>query len=169
MAATLNLADTVNEQVYTDYDTFGIVEICTPSILGAKACIGANVVSNYVALTISARTPFGSVSKTFKITKNINFTWQPFGLFKLEVSITNFAKTGGTISFKISVKVCVKVPFLGWKCISYSRVISIPASFHETNAALFSADENANLDQYATAYLLYAMADKEQSHCDCED
>jgi hypothetical protein len=171
-----SLPEIQENQVITGFDAIAPVQFCTPSFLGCRVCIGANIVGGFVTLSISANTPFGGVSKSFKITNNISFTWNPFGLFKVEIKVTNFKKTSGKISFTISVKVCIKVPIFGWKCASYSHTFSIPTSLSSAQQAIFSApsaeDDSDDAPEaqgadYGTLLLLHALLE-EKGGCSCE-
>lgn len=167
MSRTEALAEVANEQVYTGYDSMALIQFCTPTFVGCKVCISANSVSNYIVLGLQASTPFGSYSKSFKITNNVCFTWQPLGLFKVEICVKNFAKVGKTFSFTASVKGCLKVPIFGWKCASYSYSFSVPTPFNEAHAGLLSESEEINEKDYSTFLALYALATQEQAECNC--
>jgi hypothetical protein len=173
-----SLPEIQENQVITGFDSLAPAQFCTPSFLGCRLCIGANVVSGGVALSVSANTPFGSVSKSFKISGNISFTWNPFGLFKVEFKVSNWRKTSSSIRFTISVKVCIKVPILGWKCKSFSNTFSIPIAFSSAQQALFAApsgtgddDDDADIDaqgaDYKTLLLMHALLE-EKGGCNCE-
>lgn len=159
-------------QIITGFDSFIPNQFCTPSFLGCKLCIGANVVNGFLTLTFQASTPFGGVNKSFKITNNINFTWNRFGLFKVEVKIANFTRTGSSFSFKITVKICIKVPIWGWKCKSFSHTFSVPTvlpqaqqSFLSASADDDSVDDTNNV--YGTMLMLQAILE-DKSVCSCE-
>ena len=146
-----NLLTEVEEgKLYSGYDTLAAIQFCTPSVLGCSACIGASVVDGYVSLNVSVNTPFGNVSKTFKITNNISFTWQPFSRFKVTITVTNFSSQGNNFNFDAGIQVCIQVPFVGWKCASYSHHFSIPT--------LVAGDAQKELDDYQVAALLSAHA-----------
>lgn len=169
MAKAEALAEVVNDQVYTDYDSLATIQFCTPSFVGCKVCVSVNSQSNYIALTLQGITPFGSYSKVFNINNNVCFTWQPLGLFKVEVCIKQFQKIGKTFSFSISLKGCLKVPIWGWKCLSYSKSLSVPAPFNETHAGFFGSDtDEIDEKDFGTFLALYALAaDNEKADCNC--
>lgn len=154
------LTEVKDGQVYTGYDNLTAVQFCTPSYLGCSACLAASVIDGYVALIISVNTPFGGVSKTFKITQGGSFTWQPFSKFKVVISINNFSEQGGTFSFDAGVQVCVDVPFLGWKCVSYSYHFSIP-----TLHALKATDELSD-NEFSGRLALLLLLDQGYK-CNC--
>lgn len=164
------LPETTENQIITGFDSFLPSQFCTPSFLGCKLCIGANVVGGFVTLTIQASTPFGGVTKSFKITNNISFTWAPFGLFKVEVKIANFKKTGSTFSFSLSVSVCIKVPFLGWKCATYSHTFSIPTILPQAHQSFLSAkaddDDDSQANNFAAMLLVSGLLE-EKGGCNC--
>lgn len=80
----------------------------------------------YIAMKLTANTPIGSYSKTFKVTKDIDFTWQPISRFKLEVQVNDFQEYPEDISFEFAGKIGVKLPFLGWKYLSVTHHFSVP-------------------------------------------
>lgn len=99
------------------------------------------------------------------------FTWNPIGVFKVEIKITNFKKTGSTFSFKASINVCLKVPFFGWKCASYSHTFSVPTALSAPQHALLSAkadDDDAEINDkdYSTLLLLQALLEEKEG-CNC--
>ena len=116
-----DITEPKKNQSITDYDVLDIVEYCTPSILGVKACAGAAVVDRYIALRLTLKTPIGNYSKTFKITKDVHFDWTILGRFRVKVAIDNFKETAEDFSFDFTGKLGVKVPILGWKYISFSH------------------------------------------------
>ncbi len=166
----MSLPETKENQIITSFDSFAPVQFCTPSFLGSKLCIGANVVGGFVTLSVSASTPVGSFSKSFKITNNISFTWNPIGVFKVEFKISNFKKVGSTFSFSASINVCVKVPFIGFKCKSFSHTFSIPTLLPQSHQALLNSKEDENADgdnqEYSTSLLIHALLEKEEG-CNC--
>ncbi|MDN3581717.1 hypothetical protein [Mucilaginibacter flavus] len=154
------LTEVKDGQVYTGFDTSTAAQYCTPSYLGCSACLGASVIDGYVALTISVNTPFGGVTKTFKITQGGTFTWQPYSKFKVVVSINNFSEQGGTFSFDAGIQVCIDVPFLGWKCVGYSHHFSIP-----TLHALAATNELSDVDFSGQLALLLLL--EQNNKCNC--
>ncbi|MEL6537801.1 MAG: hypothetical protein AAFQ98_20435, partial [Bacteroidota bacterium] len=60
------------------------------------------------------------------------------------------------ISFDLTGKVCLKVPFLGWKCVSYSHTFVIPLPGTEKVGTLA---ESLSDEAFATALLLAAHED----------
>lgn len=169
------LPETTENQIITGFDSFIPNQFCTPSFLGCKLCIGANVIGGFLTLTFQASTPFGGMSKSFKITNNISFTWNPVGLFKVEVKITNFRKVGNKFSFSISVKICIKVPILGWKCKTFSHTFSVPTVLPQAQQSLLAAsatddddDGDDTTNVYGTMLLLQAMLE-EKGGCSCDD
>ena len=169
MPQTEILAEVSDEQVYSGYDSMALIQFCTPGFFGCKVCISANTVGNYVVLELRASTPFGSYAKSFKITKNVCFTWKPLGLFKVEICVKNFAKVGRSFRFTASVKGCLNVPIFGWKCASYSYNFNIPTPFSESHAGLMDTNEEIDEKDYSTYLALYALATQEQGagECDC--
>jgi len=164
------LPEIKENQVITGFDAFAQAQFCTPSFLGCRLCIGATVVSGFLTLTFQAHTPVGGFSKSFRITNNISFSWNPIGVFKVEVKITNFRKAGGTFSFKVSVNVCLRVPILGWRCKSFSHTFSVPISLSPAHEGLLSAkagDEDDDNPELSTLLLLHALVEKE-STCNCD-
>ena len=157
--------ETVNNQVYTNYDSMAIVQYCTPSFVGCKVCINVGVESGYVALTIQASTPFGSYSKTFKITNNISFTWQPLSVFKVALKITNFSNPSHSFSFDASIQGCLKVPFFGWKCSSYNHHFSVPTAIPATHQELLKGKEIDDKD-YSALLAMHTLVTENQN-CNC--
>ena len=165
------LPETKENQVITGFDTFAAVQFCTPSFLGCKLCIGANVVGGFITLTVQASTPVGGFSKSFKITNNISFSWNPIGVFKVDFKISNFKKTGSTFSFNASFGVCLHIPFLGWKCATYSHTFTVPTIIHAAHLSVLNAKEEdndsiANSQDYSTLLLLHALVEDKES-CNC--
>ena len=119
-------------QIVTDYDISASAEWCTPSILGCKACISVSADGkNSVLITIKLQSPVGSWSKTFKVSDNICFSFQPVGVAKIDVCISKFKVDKTEICFTFGGKVCFKVPFLGWKCtpeLGHEFCIPLPGS-----------------------------------------
>jgi len=153
------LLEAKDGQLYTGYDSVAAIQFCTPSVFGCSACLAANVVDGYVALTISVATPFGNVTKTFKITSGGNFTWQPFGRFKVTVGINNFRSQGG-FSFDAGIQVCIELPIFGWKCAGYSYHFNLPG--HMLKAATELTDT-----ELTNQLILQLLLDKETGKCNC--
>lgn len=165
------LPEIKENQVITGFDSFAQAQFCTPSFLGCRLCIGANVVGGFVTLSVQANTPVGGFSKSFRITNNISFSWNPIGVFKVEFKITNFRKTGGSFSFSASINLCLRVPFLGFKCKSFSHTFAIPTALADSHRQLMSAkadDDSFDTQEYSTLLLLHAMVEKE-NHCTCNE
>jgi hypothetical protein len=141
------LPETLEKQVITGFDAFAPVQFCTPSFLGCRVCIGANAVGNAIALSVSAHTPLGSFSKSFRITKNISFTWNPVGLFKVEFKITNFRKVGSVVRFDAAIRGCIKVPILGFKCKSFNHTFAVPTSLSDVQRAMLASDVNEEMEE----------------------
>lgn len=160
--SNLLLTEVVEGNVYTDYDNLAAVQFCTPTILGCNACINASVVDRYVVLGISLNTPLGLVSKSFKVTNNISFNWQPFSRFKLEVSVSNFSEAGNVFSFDAGGKVLVNIPFIGWKSIGYSHHFNIPA-------ALAINEKDLDDNQFSTLLSLHAAVANTGECKDCKE
>ena len=113
---------------YTEYDSVTSTQFCSPTYMGFGVCVGATAENGYLVLQLIGKTPIGNYTKSFKITKDISFEWSPISRFKISVAITNFKNSGGYFSFDFKGKVCGKIPFLGWKCASYTHHFSLPDS-----------------------------------------
>jgi len=137
-----DIAEPKKNQSITGYDALDVTEFCTPSILGVKVCAGAAVVGSYIALRLSLKTPIGNYTKTFKITKDVKFNWTLFDRFRVQVNISDFKETPDDISFDFAGRVGIKVPFLGWKYVSFSHHFVI----HKNQAQL----ENLSDAEYAS-------------------
>lgn len=111
---------------YEGYDSLTSVQWCTPTYLGFGACIGATAKDGYLILKVTGVTPIGRYSKSFKITKDVSFSWSPISRIKISLDIKNFKDEGGYFSFDLSAKICGKIPYFGWKCAGYSHHFSIP-------------------------------------------
>lgn len=120
------IATVENGAVYEGYDNLTAAEWCSPSFLGCSVCVGASAVKGLVTITLGLKTPFGNVSKSFSFNSNVSYTWQPFGKFKITISITNFNEAGGVFSFDLGLNPCVDIPVLGWKCFTFSHHFDIP-------------------------------------------
>ncbi len=121
-----------NGAVITTFDAAAI-EWCSPSFLGCKICASATADKGNVTLTLSLKTPFGNISKSFSFSTNISYTWKPFSKLKLTIDIANLTEDGGVVSFDLGLKPCVDVPIWGWKCYSFHHhfVIPIPVKAEE--------------------------------------
>ena len=167
------LPETTDNQTITGFDSFIPNQVCTPSFLGCRLCIGSNVVAGFLTVTIQASTPFGGVSKSFKITNNISFAWKPFGKFKVEIKITNFRKIGTRFSFSLAANFCIDIPILGWKCKSFNHNFLIPTVLPQAHQSFLSAngdDDGDDYDKnnsYTTMLLLNAMIE-EKNGCNCD-
>ncbi|MEO1260890.1 MAG: hypothetical protein AAFZ15_18975 [Bacteroidota bacterium] len=138
-------------QTYTDYDNLALVEWCTPKYFGFQVCFSVTVEGKMVILTVTIKTPFGNYSKSFKFNSDLSWTWQPIGRAKVVISIGNFQDNGASISFDLTVKLCVKIPILGWKCISYTHHFVIPDNPADT--------DNISASDFHAVLKLQEMAD----------
>ena len=166
------LPEVMDNQTITGFDSFTPNQFCTPTFLSCRLCIGVNVVNGFLTLTIQASTPFGGITKSFKITNNVSFTWNPFGLFKVEIQIANFSRTGSGFSFKITVKICIRIPVLGWKCKTFSHIFAVPTVLPQAQQSFLSAtadDDSAEAatNVYGTMLMLQAMLE-DKNGCTCE-
>ena len=126
---------------YEGFDASGSVQWCTPTCYKFGLCIGATAIGSELALVLAAKSPFGTHSKTFKITKDVNFDWSPFPVVKFVLEIDKFKSSGGYLSFNLTVKIGVRVPVLGWKYVSYDK------DFHiKENASLEAVPEVSDSD-----------------------
>lgn len=119
------LTEPKQNENHTGYDSVNAISFCTPTYFGFGACAGVTATDGYVVLQLTAKTPIGDYTKSFKITKDITFTWSPISRIKISVSITNFKNEDGFFSFDFKGGICGKIPFLGWKCKTYSHHFSI--------------------------------------------
>ena len=149
-----------DNEVYTGFDDSSLVSYCTPRFMGFSICVDASASAGIVTITIKLNTPAGSYSKSFSFDSNTCFAWQPIPLAKLEVCIADFDTSSGEISFDLSIKLCVKVPILGWKCISYSHKFTVPIPGENEYARL----EDLSDEHFALAMLL---AEKTEQSCNC--
>ena len=115
-----------NDALIKGFDSVAAAQWCSPSFLGCSVCVSASAVKGQVTITLSLNTPFGNVSKSFNFDTNVSFTWQPFGRFKITVSISNLNESNGVFSFDLSINPCVDVPILGWKCFNFSHHFVVP-------------------------------------------
>lgn len=163
------LPEMKENQVISGFDRFAASQYCTPSFFGCKICIGATASNGVIALSIQASTPLGTFDKTFKVSGNVNFGWNPIFMFKVNIKITNFRKSGNFIKFDASVKGCVKVPVFDDKCASFSHSFAIPAVSLPAQKALSNGSkaetENSERD-YNTLLLFHALMD-EKNGCNC--
>lgn len=120
------IATVENGAVYEGYDYSTAAEWCSPSFLGCSVCVGASAVKGLVTISMSLKTPFGNVSKSFSFNSDVSYTWQPFGKFKITISITNFNEADGVFSFDLGVNPCIDIPILGWKCFMYNHHFNVP-------------------------------------------
>jgi hypothetical protein len=159
MSKILNIKDGA---LIEGYDSLAAVQWCTPSFLGSSACVSASAVKGQVTITISLNTPFGSVSKSFHFNTNVSFTWQPFGKFKITVSVTNLSDKDGVFSFDLGLNPCVDVPFLGWKCFNYSHHFVVPT-------ILNGIENDIDDSQFSSLLALHAGGALSGSCTDCGD
>lgn len=130
-------------QTIVEFDSFAASQWCTPSVLGCSACFSASQSGGSVILTISLNTPFGNWSKSFSFKNNVCFSFQPVPKVKVEVCISNFKADANQICFTLGGKVCLNVPFLGWKCTpNLSHQFCIPLPHMATHALV----ENDTID-----------------------
>ena len=120
------IATVENGAVYEGYDNSTAAEWCSPSFLGCSMCVGASAVKGIVTISVGLKTPFGNVSKSFNFNSDVSYTWQPFGKFKITISITNFNEAGGVFSFDLGLNPCVDLPIIGWKCFMFSHHFDVP-------------------------------------------
>ncbi len=149
-----NLLTEVEEgELYAGYDSISGAHFCTPTFMGCSACAYPNVVDGYAALVVSFNSPVGSFSKTFKLTNNVNFDWEPFSRFKLQITVTNFSKSGNITSFDAGFKIGINVPVLGWKYASYQN--------HFFIRGLVANASDIDDNQFSSMLALHASFDNE--------
>ena len=156
------LVNVENGALIEGYDNLAAVQWCTPSFLGCNACVSVSAVKGQVTITIGLNTPFGNVSKSFNFNANVSFTWQPISKFKITVNITNFNEVNGVFSFDLGLNPCVDVPFLGWKCFSYSHHFVVPT-------VLNGIQNDIDDSHFSSILALHAGGALNNSCTDCGD
>ncbi|PKH52684.1 hypothetical protein CXF68_19185 [Tenacibaculum sp. Bg11-29] len=128
-----------NGELIQGYDTVHAAEWCSPSFLKSKVCTRASAEHGEVTLEASLKTPFGSYTKSFTFDSNVSFIWQPFSKLKVTFTITNLSIDDDQVSFDISAKISIKVPFLGWKSKTFTHHFEFGTLLH--SEVLNSIDE----------------------------
>lgn len=165
---SLNAIEIKEGQVVTSFASFSAApQFCTPTILGCKACITASISGGIVVLTVTLSSPIGTWTQSFSFNTNKCFTFQPNPRVKLELCISNFTASKNQICFTVGGKVCLKVPFLGWKCTpSFSRqfCLPIPGIKSKENLDIDSIDDLTFMN---LLLLSSKFEDAEDKNCNC--
>lgn len=111
--------------VVKGYDTFTNPGFCSPTFFKCNVCLTPVVTSGKLGLKIAFNTPFGSYDKTFSITGDQSFTWNPIDRLSVTLTIKNFSQTGSAISFDVSATPCITIPFVGKKCLTVGHHFSV--------------------------------------------
>jgi hypothetical protein len=136
-----------NNGVYQGFD-LRAVKRCTPEIFGLKAC--AELIAEgdgQVIINLTAESPLGNFTKTFSFNADADFEFKPIPRITIKVSVANFKVTDAEISFKLTLKGCIDVPFLGEKCdeISFDIELPMPLAFESNNVEELSSGDMALL------------------------
>ncbi len=148
-----------SNEVYEGFDVRSIRR-CTPSVLGFRVC--AELTANgdgSVTIRLTAETPFGNYSKSFKFNADVDFVFRPIPRVSIEVSIRDFRASGESISFSLSIKGCIKFPWpIGKRCVgrTFNIVLPVPGTEKESEQDLSSGD----------MALLLLAANEEGCQCD---
>jgi hypothetical protein len=155
-------------QIIEGYDNYAAVEWCTPSVAGCSACISVTTSGNStITLTITLKTPFGNYSKSFTVSNNICFTFQPVSKAKIELCVSNFKPEAKQICFTVGGKVCLEVPFFGWKCTpQFSHQFCVPLPGHSIHDKLETkAFDDAQLTSLIV--LNHSLQTVNEGSCNC--
>lgn len=165
---SIQALDVKDGQIVTSFASFSAApQFCTPTILGCKACITATVSGGIVIITVTLSTPFGSWTQNFSFNTNKCFTFQPTPRVKLDLCISNFTASKNQICFTLSGKICIKLPFIGWKCTpNFSRqfCLPIPGIKSKDNLDIDSIDDST----FVNLLLLSSkLEEAEGKDCNC--
>ena len=147
-----------HNKVFQGFDLQSIKK-CTPEVFGFSVCAEASAEGGTVFLTLTASTPLGDFSKTFKVNANIDFQFNPIGPVTIDVSVRNFSINADSISFDLTIKGCIDLPIIGKKCVESTFKIDVPLPFGALDANNFSQLSSGDL----ALRLLAAQADR----CQC--
>lgn len=151
----------VEGKVYTDFNSRSDWEKCK-SFLGVKFCVKVGVSPDgKIRLCASV----AGYEKCFAVSGNGCFSFQPVSVAKIEICVSDWKIESGRICFRIKLQICVKVPFIGWKCISFvNTTLCIPLPSKDLKAL----SEYSEHEQLLHLQLLSA-SDLESSDCKCDD
>lgn len=157
-----------NQGVYSDYESvMPTASWCTPSLLGFSVCVDASASGGVVTLKLTLRTPAGSYSKTFQFNSNVCFDWNlPIPLSPgVGICISDLT-TSPRVSFTLTLKLCISVPIVGRKCISWSHRFELPFASNQMYGA---ANTHISPDDLAALAQLFAHAldEKSSNECNC--
>jgi len=115
-----------NNEVYKGFDIQSIRK-CTPEVLGFRVCAELTADGDgTVVLKLIAESPLGNFSKEFKFSSDINFEFNPISGVKINVAIRKFKVTEQLITFDLTIKGCIKPPFIKEKCVEKTFPIELP-------------------------------------------
>lgn len=156
-----------NNGVYSDYEAvMPNVSWCTPTFLGFGVCVDASASGGVVNLTLTLRTPAGNYSKTFQFNSNVCFDWNlPIPMSPgVGICITNLS-TSPRVSFTLTLKLCVSVPIIGRKCVSWSHNFVLPFA----SGQMLGANTHVSPDDLAALaqLLAHTLDEKSSGECNC--